>query len=95
MRRWRRSLQVGVTSWHHWKADNSRISRMLLILIKNYLFIRKLRNVRVLTGLSIANPNFSEIDFSVEHFKKEGSSKWSFQAIVELVCSMTWRHRDL
>jgi hypothetical protein len=40
-----------------------------------------------MTALSIANPNFSDIAFSVGYLHKVGSLDFSFQAIDELVCS--------
>jgi hypothetical protein len=51
--------------------------------------------------LSIANPNFSEIAFSVGYFHKIGSLEFSFQAIDELlVCScmemfVIWKSRNI
>ncbi len=50
MRRWKKkSCRVGVTSWHHWIAEDSRFSKMLLILFKSQLFIWKLKK-RALSG---------------------------------------------
>ncbi len=46
------------------------------------------------TELSIANPNFSEIAFSVGYFNKVWSLEFSFQAIDELVCRLLWIDGD-
>jgi hypothetical protein len=40
--------------------------------------------------LSITNPNFSEIAFSVEHLRKVGSLEFILQAIDELFALDTW-----
>jgi hypothetical protein len=31
--------QVGVTCWHHWRADGSKLRKRPLILLKSQLFI--------------------------------------------------------
>jgi hypothetical protein len=56
---------------------------MPLIFLKNQLFICKLKKGARLTGLSIPNPNFSEIAFSDGYLQKAGSLEFSFQAIHE------------
>jgi hypothetical protein len=51
------------------------------------LFICKVKKKGALNRLSIANPNLSEITFSVRYLDKVKSLGFSFQAIDELVCS--------
>jgi hypothetical protein len=74
-----------MTSGHHWIADDSMIPNLPLIILKGQSFICNLKK-EALTGLSIANPNFPKIAFSVEYFHKV-SPEFSFQAIYELVRS--------
>ncbi len=78
----KKNCQVGVASLHHWIADDSRIPKNALFwfFLKSQFFICKLKKA-ALSGLSIANPSFSEIDSSVWYFLKVGSLKFSFQAI--------------
>ncbi len=80
------SCQVGVTSVHRWIADDSRIPKKPLILLKKQLFMCKLKN-EALTGLSIANSNLSKSAFSVGYLHKVRSLEFSFEAPGEPVCS--------
>jgi hypothetical protein len=60
---------------------------MSLILLKSQLFISKFEKKGGLSGLSVANPKFSDIAFSVGYLFKAGSLESSFERIDELVCS--------
>jgi hypothetical protein len=51
---------IDYRSWHHWIADDHRISKMPLIFLKSQLLIWKIEK-GALAGLSIANPKFFEI----------------------------------
>jgi hypothetical protein len=71
----KKNCQVGVTSWHRWIADDSRVSKMPLILLKIQLFIGKLKK-RGMFRLSVVNSNFSEwICLSCWIFSKSIKSK--------------------
>jgi hypothetical protein len=59
---------------------------MPLILPKSQFLIYQLKK-GALTGLPVANPNFSEIASSVEYLHNERILEFSFQTIDESVCS--------
>jgi hypothetical protein len=66
-----KSCQVVVTSWHHWKAGGSRISKMPLTLLKSQLFIRKVKEPsrldrQILTPTTLKSPFLFDLSTTQE-----------------------------
>jgi hypothetical protein len=70
-------------AWHHEIADNSNIPKMSLISSQEPVVHLQTQKKGALTGLSIPNPNLSEIAFSVGYLHTVGSLELRFQAIDE------------
>jgi hypothetical protein len=74
-------------AWHHEIADDSNIPKMPLISpqepVVHEVHLQTQKKKGALTGLSIPNPNLSQIAFSVGYLHSVGSLELRFQAIDE------------